>query len=99
MGLLYKIVACHMIGDYVLQNDFLAKTKGENWWHLIAHCILYSVPFALAFGFDWKVLVIVGTHIIIDALKARWNMIDYSVDQALHFLVAFPLYGLVPFFC
>lgn len=25
---LYTIVMCHCIGDYVLQNDFLAKTKG-----------------------------------------------------------------------
>ena len=26
---MYLVIICHFIGDYVLQNDFLAKTKGE----------------------------------------------------------------------
>lgn len=29
--IIYKLIICHLIGDYVLQNDFIAKTKGENW--------------------------------------------------------------------
>jgi len=28
--LLLKLVFCHLIGDYVLQSDFIAKTKGET---------------------------------------------------------------------
>lgn len=43
--IIYKLIICHLIGDYVLQNDFIAKTKGENWYHLLVHCLLYSVPF------------------------------------------------------
>jgi hypothetical protein len=27
----YIAIALHMLGDYVLQTDFIAKTKGENW--------------------------------------------------------------------
>ena len=27
---LIELVFCHLIGDYVLQCDFIAKTKGEN---------------------------------------------------------------------
>ena len=54
MELLYKLIVCHFLGDYVLQVDFLAKTKGSNWWHLIAHCFLYTLPFYVAFGFDWR---------------------------------------------
>ena len=84
MELLYKLLICHFVGDYVLQIDFLANTKGKNWWHLIAHCILYSLPFFLAFGFDWKIGVIIGVHIITDALKARWHKINYVTDQLIH---------------
>ena len=87
MGLVYQLVVCHMIGDYVLQNDFLAKTKGENWWHLIVHCILYTAPFTLVFGFDWWILYIFATHVVIDALKARYKKIDYVIDQIFHFSV------------
>ena len=44
---IYKLLACHMLGDYVMQTDFLARTKGESWWHLLAHCVTYTVPFAV----------------------------------------------------
>ena len=84
METLFKLILCHFVGDYVLQNDFIAKTKGSNWWHLIAHCFLYSLPFYLAFGFCWQIGVIIGTHIIVDALKARWNKIGYVTDQIAH---------------
>ena len=44
------IMFCHLVGDYVLQNDFIAKTKGTNWYHLFVHCTLYILPFYVAFG-------------------------------------------------
>ena len=84
METLFKLILCHFVGDYVLQVDFIAKTKGTNWWHLIAHCFLYSLPFYLAFGFYWQIGVIIGTHIIVDALKARWKKIGYATDQIAH---------------
>lgn len=82
--LLYKLFACHFVGDYVLQTDFLAKSKGSNLWHMIAHCVLYTVPFAIVFEIDWRIAVVLATHIIVDNLKARWNKIGYVTDQLLH---------------
>ena len=75
------------MGDYVLQTDFLAKTKGNNVWHLFAHSVLYSLPFMIVFGFDWKVQFIIGTHIVIDTLKARYKVLNYVTDQVLHLTV------------
>ena len=92
MASLYKLAACHMIGDYVLQTDYLAKTKGDNWWHLIAHCVTYTVPFAVAFGTDWRIAALLVTHFVIDALKARWHAIGYVHDQISHMVVALALY-------
>ena len=81
-----------MIGDYVLQCDFIAKTKGSNWYHLFVHCILYVVPFVVVFGIDWRIYVLLLTHLIIDPLKARYNKINYIQDQILHYVVASMLY-------
>ena len=81
-----------MIGDYVLQCDFIAKTKGSNWYHLFVHCILYVVPFVVVFGIDWRIYVLLLTHLIIDPLKARYNKINYIQDQILHYIVASMLY-------
>ena len=39
MNNLVWLVFCHLIGDYVMQSDFLANTKGKNWYHLIVHCM------------------------------------------------------------
>ena len=83
-----KIIMCHLIGDYVLQSDFIAQTKGSNWYHLLVHCFLYVVPFYIVFGFDWRLIVILITHIVIDPLKARWNKINYVTDQILHYVIA-----------
>ena len=72
MILLYKLLASHMIGDYVLQSDFIAKTKGENWWHLISHSITYTVPFALLMGIDIKIGLLLFSHILTD-LSTIWT--------------------------
>ena len=53
---LFFIIACHAVGDYFLQSDFLARTKGENFWHMLMHCVLYSVPYAFIFGIDYRLV-------------------------------------------
>ena len=50
------LIVCHLLGDYVLQNDFIAKSKGSNWYHLFVHCAIYLVPFIVVFGLSWKIL-------------------------------------------
>ena len=81
------LILCHLLGDYVLQVDFIAKTKGTNWYHLFVHCALYCLPFFLAFGLTWQLGVIFVTHFIIDPLKARWHKINYPTDQILHYAI------------
>lgn len=91
------ILACHFIGDYVLQTDYLAKTKGENMYHMFIHCFLYCLPFVITFWFDWRLLVLFVTHFVIDTLKARYHKISYPVDQILHLVIcAMYFWGLYP---
>ncbi len=80
-------VMCHLVGDYVLQCDFIAGTKGKNWYHLFVHCALYILPFIICFGLNWKCLFVFLTHIVVDALKARYQKITYLQDQVLHYLI------------
>ena len=87
MEIILKIILCHLVGDYVLQCDFIATTEGKNWYHLLVHCFLYIVPFYIVFVYNWKLLIILITHMIIDPLKARWNKINYVTDQILHYLI------------
>lgn len=84
--LLLKLLFCHLVGDYVLQIDFIAKTKGENWYHLFVHCALYCLPFYVCFGIDLRLLIIFVTHLIVDSLKSRYKKISYIQGQVIHYL-------------
>ena len=84
----FLIILCHAVGDYLFQIDFLAKTKGSNWYHLFLHCVLYAVPFYLTFGRCWQLALITILHFPIDALKARWGKITYWQDQVMHYILA-----------
>ena len=44
-----KMGMCHLLGDYFFQSEYIADTKGKNWYHLFIHCVLYSFPFATVY--------------------------------------------------
>lgn len=85
--LILMLVLCHLVGDYVLQIDYIAKTKGSNIYHLIVHCLLYCLPLYICFGLVWQLIVVLVTHFIIDILKAKYKKINYVVDQVLHYII------------
>ena len=82
-----SLILCHLVGDYVLQSDYIAKTKGENWYHLFVHSALYCLPFMIAFGLSERFFALLLTHMFIDAMKARYKKLGYLEDQLLHYWV------------
>lgn len=60
------ILLAHLVGDYVLQSDWMATEKTKKWWPAIAHGLVYTIPFILITQSVWALLVICITHIIID---------------------------------
>lgn len=60
------IILAHLIGDYLIQSDWMASEKTKRWWPAIAHGLTYTIPYAFVTQ-SWAALaVIAGTHIIID---------------------------------
>lgn len=86
MKILLILVMCHLVGDYVLQSDFIAKTKGENMYHLFVHCMLYCLPFMIFLN-GCRLVILFNTHVGIDLLKAKYGKISYKQDQILHYCV------------
>ena len=60
------IVLAHLVGDYVLQSDWMANEKTKSWWPAIAHGITYTMPYAFVTPSVTALLVICVTHILID---------------------------------
>ena len=86
MDKLLLLIFCHLIGDYFLQNDYIAKTKGDNWYHLFVHSVLYIVPFYLCFGVTWQLWYLLVSHFVVDGAKARYHTISYMQDQVWHYI-------------
>ena len=66
----------HLIGDYIIQNDWMALNKKKSGWlgHLACqiHCVTYALPF-LFIGSWQAVAAIYATHFIID----RYRLVDW----------------------
>ena len=88
-----KVIICHIVGDYLLQTDYMAREKGKDWYVLFVHCVCYCVPFIYIFGLDFKIIILFLTHMMIDALKARYIKFGIYADQILHYQIALMIYA------
>lgn len=60
------ILLAHLVGDYLIQSDWMANEKTKRWWPAVAHGITYMIPYALITQSPIALAVIAGTHILID---------------------------------
>lgn len=106
MLLLIKLLIAHFLGDFVLQTDSFTKKKEKYQLkspHLYIHALIHGL-LALLFLNDlqlwWAALIIMLTHLIIDAIKlklstkknSRWL---FLIDQLLHITVIIIVYGII----
>lgn len=88
------LVFAHLVGDFVLQDEFQAKLKGKRLYILLVHSALWAGAVSLcllALGIlvPWKMLFLLAGHAVCDWLKARlpedrakwWHLYP---DQAFH---------------
>ena len=75
---MFEQLILHAVGDYLIQNDWMAQNKKVMSWKgelaCQVHCITYSLPF-LFIGSWQAVLAIYLTHYAIDRSKfVMWFM-------------------------
>ena len=90
-------IALHMLGDFVLQNNWMAKNKFTNSIALLLHVSVYSIPFfilgyltlpiPLAFVMTSIIFIL---HTITDSdrwiTNKEWPPGEILADQTLHAL-------------
>lgn len=59
----------HLLGDYVIQTDWMAQEKVRRWWPAVVHGVTYAACYLLVTRSIWALLVIGGTHIVIDRYR------------------------------
>lgn len=96
---LVVLLTAHLFGDFVFQNNFLAKNKGDNIFIMCVHCYLWSITMFIGFIIlNLNVglltfLTLFVTHFIIDKWKcsiedkSKALTFDLYIDQSLHGLM------------
>ena len=67
----------HVFGDYIFQSDWMAQNKTKRTLPAVAHVLTYAIPFILLLSFQGvpgvkqllPLLVILGTHLVIDRFR------------------------------
>lgn len=63
-------IVCALVGDYVLQSDWMAQRKTQSLLVALAHAAVYALPFLFLTQNPAALAVIIGTHAVID----RWRL-------------------------
>jgi hypothetical protein len=71
-------IYAHLIGDYIIQNDWMALGKKNKSWICAVHVLAYLVPFLFC-GFTWWQLLAIGvqhfvqdrTNIVVWLMKVK----------------------------
>lgn len=65
---------CHMLGDYVIQNNWMARAKLKSTPVALLHGFVYAIPFLFLTQSLPTLGIIFATHVFIDrlALAKKW---------------------------
>ncbi len=77
MNIIQHLICAHLIGDLLLQNQYMAAHKSTSNWACTLHVISYSVPFWLA---AWCLLIPVWIIPLI--LMQHWLQDRYLINLA-----------------
>jgi hypothetical protein len=70
------IIFMHYIGDWALQNDFVAQNKGKYWIIMLSHCVVWTGCVCIALQYFnilsfWKLLFLFVGHWVCDKWKCN----------------------------
>ena len=73
----FYLLLGHLIGDYIVQNDWMAANKTSRSWPCLVHCVCYTLAvWACSFWWMpiWGVALTFALHFPIDRfrLAGRW---------------------------
>lgn len=101
MSVFLPLLLTHFLADYPFQWGGLIRLKQKNFGGVFLHCLIHLTVMLMvmhAFLYDWRtlwgVLIVFGTHNIIDQIKVTldkknptWRLPLYLIDQLAHFII------------
>jgi hypothetical protein len=65
----------HLVGDYIIQSDWMANEKTKRSLAAAIHAVTYTLPFLLITRNPLALAIIAGTHFVID----RWRLARFVI--------------------
>lgn len=62
-------IICHLVGDYIIQTDWMAQKKTVSSKAALIHALTYSIPFLFLTNNIYALSVICFTHFLIDRFR------------------------------
>lgn len=81
-GVIACVVLAHMVGDYIIQSDWMAQEKAKNMWVAQIHGFTYSLPFWFVTQSPLAIFVIFFTHAIIDHYRLARHLVWFKNQLA-----------------
>lgn len=89
------MIVFHVIGDFYLQNDNVAKNKKNLNTSMLIHTTIYAIPFILFYIYfkinALSLIIIIISHVLIDICSVKFKnkykekeLAIFCIDQFLH---------------
>lgn len=97
LGVILILLTTHFVGDFILQNDWMALNKSKSWLALGCHVYVYTFVLAAAAAtihegafpnFWWFVGINGLVHYVQDAVTSRVNAKLWTANQRHWFFVS-----------
>ncbi|MCA9743438.1 MAG: DUF3307 domain-containing protein [Deferribacteres bacterium] len=59
-------IYAHLIGDFLLQTDWMAREKKRSSWACLVHVLTYMIPFLFTPLAWWQLLLVGAQHFVQD---------------------------------
>lgn len=80
-----EILLAHLFGDYLLQDHWMASKKLKHWWPAIVHASIYTGCYVFLTRNVFALLMIGGTHLIIDRYRLINAWIRFKERRSVYF--------------
>lgn len=95
----FWLIVTHFVGDYAIQTEFIAKNKGNDWYIMLVHSIIWAGCVCVGLQYLglyslWKVLFLILGHALMDFLKTRMPTKKWMIfpDQCFHLIQCLIVY-------
>lgn len=73
-----KILLGHLVGDYIFQNDWVARNKKQSSWICLLHVAIYC---CVIWGFTFWPLWAIGIIGVCHFAQDRTNLVPWYMDN------------------